>query len=234
VQDLLNVIATFEAHGLWAGVAHVGLLVFGALFLAFLAPIADGIINRKRIGVVALTIAGLVLFTAFGAGYAMYALTRTDDPVLAEREARPPVDPPVTDPEPVPSDTDPIDREPEPPPPDPVTRLPVPPPRERYASCPLGTALGWVDVTERNGRVTLPDATAAIDISGPVARGMMFTLSGGASVQVHTHELPCIRPDTCHWNGVASGDIEVLETQYVTRFRDGTARWQVCVRQHQQ
>jgi len=114
------------------------------------------------------------------------------------------------------------------PPPRPPPVLPAAP----AAECPIGSALGWIDVIETRQGFLVSGSSQPLNGGRPPRRQTIIDLSDVRGVPVHALPNACVLTEDCRYSGVlATGRVEIVEMQRISQALDGNVRWQMCVRQ---
>lgn len=102
-----------------------------------------------------------------------------------------------------------------------------PPPQP---SCPE-TAIGWIDLSERQGLYFAPGFTDGTPMSGRPTKTQRLTL-GPSGVPFYRSLHACEDPSGCHWNeSSVFGDVVIVDLERFEVGMNGLRRWQLCVRQ---
>jgi hypothetical protein len=243
MAEYLDVFATISEQGELWGAVHALFILSGALTLALSASVVESVANGRqiRLGVWGLILAllGMVLASGYATYTFVYRDTKPNNEVSAELPAATPATTVAENPRPPATHRDVFVN---PSPMAPRTTVAVDPPPlatpRAIPTCPIGTALGWIDLREARNedaneiQLWLADAPIAIPERGTPTSGMRITLPSGASAAYHPYPQLCLLPADCRWaDARVRGSLEVINAYRVAGYADGSARWQVCVRQ---
>jgi hypothetical protein len=113
---------------------------------------------------------------------------------------------------------------------DPTPPPPRPQPVPKVTPCPIGDALGWIDVL-RTERGDVFSASTQLVLAGRELReGEVFVIPPERAAKLHPFESACELASECQWSeDRVTGSFEVV--RIVTSSRPGkTQRLQVCIR----
>jgi hypothetical protein len=113
---------------------------------------------------------------------------------------------------------------------DPIPPPPRPQPAPKVTTCPIGDALGWIDVI-RTQRGDVFSASTQLVLAGRELReGEVFVIPPERPAKLHPFHFSCELASECQWSeDRVTGSFEVV--RIVTGSRPGkTQRLQVCIR----
>ena len=113
---------------------------------------------------------------------------------------------------------------------DPIPPPPRPQPAPKVTTCPIGDALGWIDVI-RTQRGDVFSASTQLVLAGRELReGEVFVIPPERPAKLHPFHFACELASECQWSeDRVTGSFEAV--RIVTGSRNGkTQRLQVCIR----
>lgn len=112
----------------------------------------------------------------------------------------------------------------------PIPPPPRPQPAPKVTTCPIGEAVGWIDVTRTERGDMFSETTQPILAGRELREGEVFAIPAERAARVHPFEFACELASECQWSeDRVSGLYQVV--RIVSASRGGkTQRLQVCIR----